>query len=120
MAASKTNDDFMTIVTEKAESARLEQQLIAKRWTLHDVVLDDGTWLPDTMVFDDRALGLLIGGQTAFQFIRDVPQLVGRIVAHELRLRRRHGLLLLGWWLRRRWARQVGARLDYPDWRARI
>jgi hypothetical protein len=110
----------MKIVTEQAESAHLEQQLNSSHWTLHDVVLDDGTWLPDTMVFNDMAFGLLIGGHTAFQFFRDVPQLVGRNVTHDLRLRRRHGSLLFGWWLRRRWARHVGARLDYPNWRARI
>jgi len=110
----------MTIVTDKAESARLEQQLNSRDWTLHDVVLDDGTWLPDTMVLNDQAFGLLIGGHTVFQFFREVPQLVGRNVTQDLRLRRCHGSLLFGSWLRRRWARQVGARLDHPKWRARI
>lgn len=110
----------MTLVTEKVESARLEQQLSSSDWTLHDVVLDDGTWLPNTMVLNDQAFGLLIGGHTVFQFFREVPQLIGRNVTHNLRLRRRHGSLLFGWWLRRRWARQAGARLDHPKWRARI
>jgi hypothetical protein len=108
------------ILTEKAESARLEQQLSVRDWKLHDIVLDDGTWLPNTLVFDDRALGLLIGGHTGFQFFRDVPQLVGRKVTHDLRLCRRHASLFFGWWLRRRWARRMGARLTYPDWRTHI
>ena len=116
----QADEDRMVIVTEKTESERLEQQLSSSDWRLHDIVLDDGTWLPDTMVLNDQAFGLLIGGHTGFQFFRDVPQLVGKNVTKHLRLRRRHGSLLFGWWLRRRWARQVGARLDYPQWRARI
>ena len=110
----------VTIVTEKTESERFEQQISSSDWTLHDIILDDGTWLPDTMVVDDRAFGLLIGGHTVFQFFRNIPQLVGRNVTHTLRLRRRHGSLFFGWWLRRRWARKVGARLEYPTWRAPI
>ena len=110
----------MIIVSEKMESERLEQQISSRKWTLHDIVLDDGTWLPDTMVFEDRAFGLLIGGHTAFQFFRDVPQVTGRNITHDLRLRRRHWSLFFGWWLRKRWARRVGARLEYPTWRFRL
>jgi hypothetical protein len=43
----------VTIVTEKTKSKSLEQQIGSSDWTLHDIVLDDGTWLPDTMVVDD-------------------------------------------------------------------
>jgi hypothetical protein len=46
--------------------------------------------------------------------------LAGRSVAHALRHRRRHYSLLFGRWLRRRWARSVGARVEHPRWRARI
>jgi hypothetical protein len=110
----------VTIVTAKEESEEFEQNMGSRNWTLHDVVLDDGTWLPDTMVVGDRAFGLLIGGHTVFQFFRDIPQLGGRAMAYDLPLRRRHGSLLFGWWLRRKWARQVGATLKYPAWRASI
>ena len=111
---------FVILVTNKNESQQLEQQMMSSDWRLHDVVLNEGTWLPDTMVVDDKAFGLLIGGHTVFQFFRDIPDLVGKTVANALPLRRRHGSLLFGWWLRRRWARRVGARLEYPTWRAWI
>src|SRR5690349_8229883 len=107
---------FVTLVTNKNESQKLEQQIMSSDWRLYDVVLNDGTWLPDTMVVGDQAFGLLIGLHTVFQFFRDIPDLAGKTVANALPLRRRHGSLLFGWRLRRRWARQVGARLEYPTW----
>jgi hypothetical protein len=90
----------MTLITDSEESNRLQQQV--GQFLIYDIVLDDGTWLPNTMVIDDRAFGLLIGGHTAFQFFRDIPQLAGRTVQHWLRLRSRHGSLLFGWWCRKR------------------
>jgi len=96
------------------------EQMTSSDWAILDVLLDDGTWLPDTMAVGDRAFGLLIGGHTVFQFFSDVPELIGRSIKHALQLRRRHGSLLFGWWLRRRWARGVGARIEYPAWRAKI
>ncbi|HEV7927653.1 MAG TPA: hypothetical protein VGR14_20035 [Verrucomicrobiae bacterium] len=111
----------MMLIADVEESKRLEQKLRPNGGFLtYDIVLDEGTWLPNTVVIDDKAFGLLIGGHTGFQFFRDIPQLAGRTVFHWLKLRRRHGLLLIGWWFRKRWARAVGARLEYPTWRVRI
>lgn len=107
-------------ITTNDESRQLEQRIAPGKFEVYDVVLDDGTWLADTVVIGDQAFALVIGGQTGFQYFRSIPEMAGRSIAHSLRLRRHHYSLFFGCWLRRRWARSVGALIEHPRWRARI
>ena len=81
-----------------------------------DVVLDDGSLLPWVAVIEDRAIGIIVGGQTGFFAFADVPEVVSRSVRHSLRLSRMHKLPVIGRWLRHRWAERVGASSAHASW----
>src|SRR4051812_46872456 len=93
----------MMLITNKEELASLESQLGSRRGACFDLVLDEGTFLADTLAFDRRAVGLAIGGQTGYLSFSDVPQVRGHSVSH-WRLRRYHFWPFIGFPLRHRWA----------------
>jgi hypothetical protein len=105
----------MELVTRKDESERLERNLPVPV-PAYDIVLDDGSLVPDVAVVGDRAVGVIVGGHTGFLSFADVPQIVSRQIRNTLRLTQVHKLPFIGPCLRRRWARKVGASLDHPAW----
>lgn len=109
----------MELVTHSDESQKLQEQM-GPRPTMFDVVLDDGSYLTDTAVVDDRAVGIVVGGHTGFIAFADVPSLASRRVHHALRLSGIYYLPFLGHRLRRRWAARAGVRLVRPSWVPRL
>lgn len=110
----------VTLVTDKDESASLESQFGSGQASRFDLVLDDGTYLADTMAFGGRAVGLAIGGHTGYISFSAVPQVRGHSVLHSLRLRRYHFWPFIGRRLRRRWAESIGVKPRDPVWRPKI
>ena len=98
----------------------MESQLGTGRVACFDLVLDDGTYLADVLVFGDRAVGLAIGGHTGYLSFSDVPQVLGHSVSHWLRLRRYHSCPFIGFRLRHRWAQNIGIEPSHPNWRPKI
>jgi hypothetical protein len=107
----------MTLVTAKEEASVLKSRILSGDGHRYDIALDDGTYLANTLVIDNRAVGLIIGGQTGYISISEIPQLQGRSVLYSLQLRRYHFWPLIGAWLRRRWVNHFGIIPKHPDWR---
>jgi hypothetical protein len=110
----------LKLVTDKNESTSLASQIGSGGGDCFDLVLDDGSYLADALVFDGRAVGLIIGGQTGYISFSDVPQIRGHTISHSLRLRRYHSWPIIGRQLRHRWAQNLGVKLRHPDWRPKI
>src|SRR4051812_26297687 len=104
----------MELVTQSDEARELDHRLQdASRF---DLILDDGTYLPDSFVIEARAFGILVGGHTGIVLFAEIPSLAFRRVHQSLPLSRRYHFPFFGRWLRHRWASQAGARLTKPDW----
>lgn len=105
----------MDLVIHKDEAEKLEREMRVPV-PMFDVVLDDGSLVLGVAVVGDRAVGVIVGGHTGFLPFADVPQVASRRIRDALRLTRVHALPFIGNWLRRRWARRVGASLGQPAW----
>jgi len=104
----------MELVTDPDEARQIDHTLAEADFC--DLVLDDGSYVPNSAVLESRAFGIVIGGQTGFLPFAGIPGLASRRIQHILRLSRVHRIPLLGSWLRHSWASRVGGRLTKPSW----
>jgi hypothetical protein len=118
MREHQTPNDALQLVTDVDEARRLGQALT--KASICDLVLDDGTYVPDTAVVDSHAVGTIVGGQTGFLPFAEVPALASRHIEKVLLLSGIHRVPLLGRWLRHSWATCAGACLAKPYWMPRL
>jgi hypothetical protein len=105
----------MELVTRPDDSQTLQRDM-ATSVPVFDVVLDDGSLLPNVAVVEGRAVGVIAGGHSGFIAFADVPELASRQVVHKLRVAGAYSVPVLGAWLRRRWAVRLGASPSRPSW----
>jgi len=105
----------MELVTRPEESQTLQREMPIPV-PVFDIVLDNGSLLPNVAVVDDRAVGVIVGCHTGFIAFADVPELASRQVGHALRIAGAYSMPVIGAWLRRRWAARLGARPSRPSW----
>ena len=107
----------MELVTDSAQFKSLEAEAAKLRpMPVFDLVLDDKSFVPAVVAIGDKALGVLVGGQTGFLPFADVPQVAPRKIEHTLRVSGIYTSAFVGWWLRRRWAARVGALPGLATW----
>jgi hypothetical protein len=105
----------MRLVTDPVEAKRLERHL-SELAQLHDLVLDDGTFIQDVAVFGNCATGVILGGQSGYVSFSEVPEISHRNVRAAIPLAGLRAWPLIGTTIRRRWAARAGSQLARPKW----
>ena len=105
----------MRLITDMKDAGSIPREF----WDvpdLADIVLDDGTYVRDVIVFEGRAIGVILGGHTGVMLFGEIRALKGRYIRNFVNIKGAYTWPLIGGILRRNWAKDNADRLERPGW----